>query len=106
MRLFLIFSLALFLAGCPSSKPSALVISTSSFPQARVGTSYSLQLTATGGTAPYSWNVLSGAFPEGIVLSSSGLVSGTPKASGSFEVVVEVTDSKSLTKKVKVKGRV
>jgi len=40
------------------------------------GQSYSAQLHATGGTAPYSWALVEGQLPDGLSLSTSGLISG------------------------------
>ena len=47
---------------------------------ATVGTAYSSQLTASGGTAPYSFSVVAGSLPAGLTLSSGGLISGTATA--------------------------
>ena len=74
--------------------PAALVITTSSLPAGTVGTAYTATtLAATGGTPPYTWSVASGALPSGLSLSSAGVVSGTPTASGTFSVTLKVTDS-------------
>jgi Putative Ig domain len=54
---------------------------------------YSHQLSVTGGTAPYTYAGSAGAFPAGITVSASGLISGTPSASGAFSFTVQVTDS-------------
>lgn len=51
---------------------------------------YSFQLTATGGSP--TWSVVSGALPPGMSLNSSGLVSGTPTATGDFTFQVRATD--------------
>ena len=45
-------------------------------PQAQRGVPYTFQIAPTGGTGTYSFQILSGALPSGISLSSSGLVSG------------------------------
>ena len=50
------------------------------------------QLSATGGTGPYSFTVISGSLPAGLTLSPSGLVAGTP-ANGSYSFTVKVTDA-------------
>jgi large repetitive protein len=47
-------------------------------------------LMATGGTAPYTW---SGSPANGLSLSSSGVISGTPSAGGNFSFSVQATDS-------------
>jgi hypothetical protein len=52
-------------------------------------------VSATGGSAPYTYAVVSGALPAGITLNAStGLVSGTPTVNGvSSGIVIRVTDS-------------
>jgi hypothetical protein len=74
-----------------------LAISTSNLPQGTVGTAYSAQLSATGGTTPYAWSVASGTVPAGLTLSSAGVLSGTPTTSGSFAFTLQVADSSSTT---------
>jgi hypothetical protein len=78
-----------------SASAATLAISTSSVSAGKVGTGYSTTLSATGGTTPYSWSLAAGAFPSGVSISSTGTISGTPTASGSFTFVAEVTDSGS-----------
>ncbi|MBH0186913.1 MAG: IPT/TIG domain-containing protein [Nitrospira sp.] len=73
--------------------PRQLVISSStSLPDGKVGIGYSTTLTATGGTAPYTWQILRGALPPGLSLSSGGLISGIPTSSGSFSFRAQVLD--------------
>ncbi|GAA1290549.1 S8 family peptidase [Saccharothrix xinjiangensis] len=60
-----------------------------------VGTPVSLQLTASGGTPPYSFSAT--GLPPGLSISSSGLISGTPTATGSYSVSVTATDSAGRT---------
>jgi hypothetical protein len=59
-----------------------------------VGSSYSQILTAAGGTAPYTYSVTSGALPGGLTLTRAGLLSGTPRADGSFSFTVQAKDRK------------
>jgi hypothetical protein len=56
---------------------------------------YSQTLAATGGTPPYvNWTLSSGALPSGLTLNSStGAITGTPTAPGTFNFSVDVTDS-------------
>jgi hypothetical protein len=56
-------------------------------------------VSATGGTAPYTFSVHAGTLPTGITLNSStGLVSGTPTTPGtSTGIVIRVTDNVSAT---------
>jgi hypothetical protein len=76
-----------------------LAISTSTLPAGTINTPYSnAQLSATGGVQPYTWSITSGALPTGMnPLSSSGLISGTPTATGTFNFTVQVTDSTTPT---------
>ncbi|KOX27956.1 peptidase S8/S53 subtilisin kexin sedolisin [Saccharothrix sp. NRRL B-16348] len=58
-----------------------------------VGTAVSLQLSASGGTAPYAFTAT--GLPAGLSISSSGLISGTPTTTGTSSVTVTATDSAS-----------
>ena len=58
-----------------------------------VAASYSQQLAATGGNAPYAWSIVSGSLPAGMTLSTAGLLSGTPTAAGTFNFTVQLTDA-------------
>ena len=60
-------------------------------PDAQQGVSYSRSLTATGGVAPYTFEITAGALPAGLSLSPAGLVSGTPTATGVFNFTVTAT---------------
>jgi Putative Ig domain len=75
------------------------ITTTSPLPSGVVGTPYSVQFAATGGTSPYTWSLASGTTPPaGLALSSSGLLSGTPTAAASGATIgVTVTDSESPT---------
>ena len=77
----------------PLSTPVA--ISTLSLSGATENTAYSATFQATGGTAPYSWSLKSGALPSGFSLTSGGVLSGTTSQTGPFTFTVEVTDSSS-----------
>ena len=74
---------------------SSLTITTSSpLPAAVAGSPYSQTLTAAGGTTPYSWSIVGGLIPGGLSLASStGALSGTPSATGTFGFDVRVSDS-------------
>jgi hypothetical protein len=73
------------------------ITNTSPLPSGAVGTAYSLQFAATGGTSPYTWAVASGSTPPaGLMLSSTGLLSGTPTTAVSAATFgVTVTDSEA-----------
>ncbi len=65
------------------------------------GVFYSLQLQAEAGSRSYSWEVdPDAALPDGLTLSPSGLISGTPTAFfNSQVVVVKVTDTDGAFRK-------
>lgn len=75
-----------------------LAISPSTLPNATDQTAYSQQLSAAGGYGTYSYQVAPGSSPPpGLTLSSSGLLSGTPKQAGSFSFPVDASDTNGGT---------
>lgn len=52
-------------------------------------------LTVSGGFGPYEWSVSSGALPPGLILSSAGVISGTPttEVGSPFAFTAHVTDA-------------
>ena len=79
-----------------SAVPTPVTISTGSqLPTGAAGSFYSQALSASGGTAPYSWNVVAGSLPGGLSLSTAGLISGTPQTAGAFNFTVQANDSAS-----------
>jgi len=58
-----------------------------------VGVGANFQLSAYGGTAPYTWSTYAGALPPGLSLSSSGAITGTPTTADDYFWCVTVTDS-------------
>ncbi|MGV6487802.1 putative Ig domain-containing protein [Stenotrophomonas bentonitica] len=62
-------------------------------PAGAVGVAYALQLSASGGTAPYQFTVAGGALPQGVGLAANGSLSGTPVQAGTFNVTVAATDA-------------
>jgi Bacterial Ig-like domain (group 3)/Putative Ig domain len=84
-------SLSLTISPAP---PATLSITTSSLPNAQVGTAYSTTLAATGGTLPYSWT--SGTLPAGLTLNAAtGIINGIPTATATTTLTFTVTDSGS-----------
>jgi hypothetical protein len=64
------------------------------FPGGVTNQAYNSVLTVSGGTAPYQFNLKSGSLPAGVSLNATtGSVSGTPTAPGSYIFEVEVTDA-------------
>ena len=74
----------------------AMSMAPASLPVAYAGTSYFTTLTASGGSAPYTWSVISGALPSGITLNSStGVIAGVaPATAMTVPVTIAATDSK------------
>ncbi len=74
--------------------PGTLAINTSpNLAPGNVGSIYSVTLSATGGTPPYTWS-LTGSLPTGLTLNASqGKISGTPSAAGTFAFTLTVKDS-------------
>jgi large repetitive protein len=72
----------------PAPQPP-LQVTTGSLAKATTGTAYSATLAASGGGS-LTWTVSNGSLPGGLSLSSSGVVSGTPTAAGSYTFTVRV----------------
>ena len=77
---------------------SAISITTPSLlPQAPVGIPYSVTLAASGGTAPYTWSKVGFELPDGIALSSAGILSGAANAQQTentgYQFTAKVADS-------------
>ncbi len=69
-------------------------ISPATLPSNLVNTPYpSTNIIAGGGTAPYSFAVTSLSLPNGLTLSSSGVLSGTPTVVGTFNFDITATDA-------------
>jgi len=80
------------------SAPTALNIDTTSpMPAGVVSTAYSQSLSISGGTSPYTCSTPTGAWPTGLTLSPSCVVSGTPTLAGVFTANAMVTDYLSAT---------
>ena len=71
-----------------------LTITPATLPAAVQGIAYSQALTASGGIAPYSFAISSGTLPAGLTLNTTtGVISGTPTASGTANFAITATDS-------------
>lgn len=87
-----------FVTATSNSAPPAVQISTSSLPSGQQSVAYQATLSATGGTAPYSWSMTAGSLPTGLTLTAnSGAISGTPTSSGNATFTAQVTDANSKT---------
>jgi hypothetical protein len=71
---------------------SVLTITSASMAEGYTGQPYTHALTASGGPAPFTWNVT--GLPSGFSYdTSTGVVSGTPVATGTTSISVRVTDA-------------
>lgn len=77
--------------------PPTIAVSPTTVPAAAVGSVYNQTITASGGTASYTFAITAGALPAGLSLSSAGALSGTPTAGGTFNFTVRATDANSFT---------
>ena len=73
--------------------PPVIAVAPTTLPSGTANTAYTRTITATGGTAPYTFAVTAGPLPTGLTLSSSGALSGTPTQAGSFPITITATDS-------------
>lgn len=90
--------------GCTGSQAYSVVIacptitlSPASLPGGKVSVAYSQSVTASGGTAAYTYAVTSGSLPTGLSMSAGGAITGTPTTGGSFTFSVTATDANGCT---------
>ncbi len=77
-----------------ASTATPLTINSSTLSAGTIGSGYTHNLQATGGTAPYTWSITSGALPGGLTLSAAtGIIAGTPTATGTFNFTARVADA-------------
>jgi uncharacterized repeat protein (TIGR01451 family) len=70
-----------------------IVLAPATLPDGMINVPYSQNITATGGTSPYSYEITSGGLPEGMSLTSGGLLYGEPASTGAFPITVTATDA-------------
>ena len=69
---------------------SIVITSPSVLPDGAIETEYSVTLSATGDLPPYTWSHTGGSLPDGLALSSGGVLSGTPTSAITFSFTVSV----------------
>lgn len=75
-----------------------ITITPSTLPDGSIGVPYNQTLIASGGTAPYTYAVNSGALPDGLTLDpNTGTISGTPTTQAGFNFVIITTDADNCT---------
>jgi hypothetical protein len=76
---------------------STITLSPSSLSAAKTGTAYNQTITASGGNTPYTYSISSGSLPDGLSLSSSGIITGTPTSTTTSSFIIRATDSGGCT---------
>ncbi|MFN7972296.1 MAG: kelch repeat-containing protein [Acidobacteriota bacterium] len=71
----------------------AITLAPASLPNGTPGVAYSRTITASGGSAPYTFSKASGTLPPGLALSAGGVLAGTPTTPGSFTFAVRASDA-------------
>ncbi|MCW2595845.1 MAG: hypothetical protein JWP39_1733, partial [Jatrophihabitans sp.] len=83
-----------------TATPAApLVVSTANLAAGHAGARYSTTLVASGGLHPYHWALVSGSkLPSGLILTSSGSITGTPTKAQTASFTARVTDAARPTR--------
>jgi hypothetical protein len=85
-----LYTVSMSSAGC-----AVITLSPITLPPGSVLTPYAQSITASGGTAPYTFSLTGGALPPGLSLSSTGVISGTPQQLGFFTFTIRAADAAS-----------
>ncbi|MFZ3138073.1 MAG: putative Ig domain-containing protein [Thermodesulfovibrionales bacterium] len=94
------FSITVNAAPCPALS----IISPSTLTSGTVGQGYTYQIATSGGQAPITFSIISGELPSGLILSSSGSITGTPLTAGTWNFTVRATDSCVLALRISKKS--
>ena len=77
---------------CPT-----ITVSSATLPFAILGQAYSQNVIASGGAGPNSFSITAGTLPSGLMLTSAGVLNGTPTSGGNFNFTVTATDTNGCT---------
>lgn len=90
----LIFLIAVACAtGCAYAQGSLSIRAASSW-EAVAGTNFKGGIVVTGGSQPYTWQLIDGKLPAGLKLNpAKGTIAGIPTTTGTYGFTVAVTDS-------------
>ena len=89
-------------AGTSNSKTIAVTVNPAPViatppPAGTVGVAYTASLGTSGGTSPVTETQISGTLPSGLGFDpTTGKVTGTPTAAGTFSIVLQATDTSSV----------
>ena len=88
----LVYTVTVNIPACPIITMTPAIL-----PVALIGIPYSQTMTASGGSAPYTFALSGGQLPAGLALSSASpttaLLSGTPTISGNYAFSIQVADA-------------
>lgn len=87
---------SIYLAGS-TGKGNSFRFTTPDVIVAQTNAPLSFALQATGGRPPYSWSLSESRLPNGVTLTTSGILQGTPTETGEFRFGVSVRDSTNAT---------
>lgn len=80
----------------PFEVPDLVKPSPYSLPNGTRIQAYAQNLTASGGTAPYTWTLVKGGLPPGLIISAQGQISGIPTTAGNTIFTLQVTDANGV----------
>ncbi len=72
---------------------ATIAMTPASPPNGTQGVAYSQQLSQTGGVGTVTYALASGTMPPGVTINGTGLISGTPTATGTYTFSVTATGS-------------
>ena len=83
------YSITIAAIACP-----AIILGSPTLPPGMTGIAYSQTVTASGGVAPYTFVVASGALPTGLTINANtGAITGTPTTAGFFNFTIGASDA-------------
>jgi hypothetical protein len=95
---FLLLLLLLLLAASAAfAQCETLTYQTEVLPQFTVGSPAHFDVEAVGGTPPYTFTVIDGAFPAGMRMNSKGKIRGVPTEVADVTVLILLTDANGCT---------
>ena len=80
-----------------SATVTVFALSPSVLPRATVNQAYNTSLAVSGGTAPYTFTIISNSLPAGLGMTSAGAITGTPTTVGTTNFTVSVLENNGCT---------
>ena len=85
------YTIVIAAANCP-----AITLAPTTLPSGTAGFFYSQAIVASGGAAPYTYSVASGALPNGLTINgTTGVISGNPTTPGLFNFTIQAADARA-----------